>query len=503
MRTSLTLARAQLTRGWTSLIGLTVLIAIVGGLVFAGFAGAQRTRTAVDRMIVATKASDVLVNPSFGDESALDFDAVAALPMVASYSRVYGVGVFGPPPYASLEELFSGSPTFASDGGAIFEFDTPVLVAGRLPNIDAIDEVYVSESFARRGGLAVGDDLVVRVIPYDVLGEAFALTDVGDIDGALALMNQPTIGRTAELQVTGIGNALDDVAIDEGYEPFGTWIGPAVFADLGMPSAGFGGAVIKLTSPDALPAFKAAVDALAPGEKIVYQSLPVTRAKALRATQPSATALALFAAVTALLGALLIGQAISRRFQLDARDNDTLAALGATRAERFVAALWRLLPAATLGVMSGVVFATLLSVFTPVGPAATAEPNPGFNFDAPILLIGAGVMLLVVMLLGAVPAWRNAGLDRRDQAVRGSALAGWLGEQWRIGPGDDRRSIRTGTWARPHRRAHPCHDHWCSDRGGGRDRHDRLRVEPRPCGERRSVLRFELRPGDRCRRTLR
>lgn len=51
MQTSLALARAQLRHGWRSLAGIVVLVALIGGLVLAGFAGAQRTRTAVDRMI--------------------------------------------------------------------------------------------------------------------------------------------------------------------------------------------------------------------------------------------------------------------------------------------------------------------------------------------------------------------------------------------------------------------------------------------------------------------
>lgn len=434
MRTSLTLARAQLTRGWKSLIGLTTLITLVGGLVLAGAAGAQRTRTAVDRMIVATDAADVLINPDAGDDSALDFDTVAALPSVAALSKIQGVAVFRPPPYASIEDMFGASSILASDGGAILTFDRPVLVAGRLPRLDAVDEVYLGERFADRGGYSVGDILDVRVVPFDELASASELADRGELDAALSQLNDPSVGSVIGLRVVGIGNTLDDVAVDEGYEPFDGWIGPAVYSNLGEPSAGFGGAVLRLKDPKALDELKATVDALAPDEKIVYQSQRVTRAKALRATEPSATALAVFAFVTALLGLLLIGQAISRRFQLDARDNEILAALGTTRRERFLAALCRLLPTAVAGVLGSAVLATVLSVMTPVGPAAIAEPDPGFDFDAPIVLVGALSILVVVMLLGALPAWRNAGQHASGKAERGSAIAGWLARQGASAP---------------------------------------------------------------------
>jgi hypothetical protein len=51
VQTSLALARAQVRHGWRGLMGIVVLVAMIGDLVVGGFAGAQRTRTAVDRMI--------------------------------------------------------------------------------------------------------------------------------------------------------------------------------------------------------------------------------------------------------------------------------------------------------------------------------------------------------------------------------------------------------------------------------------------------------------------
>jgi hypothetical protein len=187
-----------------------------------------------------------------------------------------------------------------------------------------------------------------------------------------------------------------------------------------------GGAVVRLTDSTRLEEFKSAVDAMAPGEKIVYQTLPVSRAKVLRATEPAAAALAIFAAVTALLGTLLVGQAISRRFQLDARDNRTLAALGTTRRDRFVTSMLRLALAVVVGLVFAVGLAALLSLLTPVGPAEHAEPTPGFDFPSSIVLGGGLVLLAVFVGVGAIPAWNNARHREHVGALNGSAAARWL-----------------------------------------------------------------------------
>ena len=90
-------------------------------------------------------------------------------------------------------------------------------------------------------------------------------------------LNDPDVGTTLELSVSGIGTDLDGVAVDDGYEPVAAWIGPALYESLGEPSAGYGGAAVRLTDPRRLAEFKAAVDAMVPDESIVYQTLEVTQ----------------------------------------------------------------------------------------------------------------------------------------------------------------------------------------------------------------------------------
>ncbi len=425
VRTAILLARAQLRRGWRNLVGLSLLVGLVGGLVLGGLAGAQRTRTAVDRMIVSQQSFDVSINPESGDQSALDFDEVAALPMVRDFSRVHGVLSF--PVEITADNIFSAPFILATDGALGIDFDRPILTAGHMPDPSSLDEVYLDRTYAEREGLHVGDTVRFRIVSRDVLDVAFAALEIGDMAATLTAVNAADAGRNLDLKVGGIGNGLVGIVVDEGYEPPAILMGPALYESLGEPTAGFGGAVVRLVDPERVNEFKAAVNALVPDDDlIVYQTQAVSRAKALRATEPAATALAIFALITTLLGTLLIGQAVSRRFQLDARDNSTLAALGVTERQRFVTSMIRLTLAVAVGVAVAVGFAAALSLLTPVGPAEHAEPDPGFQFATSILLGGALILFALFVAAGTIPAWNNARQRERSGALRGSTVAGWL-----------------------------------------------------------------------------
>ena len=102
--TSRTVARIRLRRSWTSYAALVVLISLAGGLTLGGIAGARRTATAAERFATETNAYDVLVNPDLGDESELDFDDVAALPMVEQAAKVDG-SVLIPPGPVTMETM--------------------------------------------------------------------------------------------------------------------------------------------------------------------------------------------------------------------------------------------------------------------------------------------------------------------------------------------------------------------------------------------------------------
>ena len=82
---------------------------------------------------------------------------------------------------------------------------------------------------------------------------------------------------------------------------------------------------------------------------------------------------------------------------------------------------------AVAGAVGGVVAATLLSAFAPVGEARLADPDPGLAFDWPVAGLGALAAVAVVLALGVPSALRGAqarGSARRARALRPSAVAG-------------------------------------------------------------------------------
>lgn len=443
------LARITLRHGWPKLVPIALLIGVVGGLVLAAAAGAARTSSAVDRMIEETAAAHVLVNPDRGVESDLEFESVARLAMVEDASRSDGVFLLDPGEIDSLEDLDAAPGSFATDGGHMFAFGRPVITAGRIPDPAAADEVFVDANFAEREGVAVGDRLTWRVPSTEEIASLFEAGSIGEV---FEIVNDPSFATTVTVAVTGIGTTVDGVAVDEGFEPLAIVFTPAFYEEYGRPSAGWWGASVRLRDPAMVDDFRAAVDALVPGELIAYQTLAENEAKAERATAPGATALRVFASVVGAVGFVLVAQAFSRRLQFDAHDVEALSVLGTTTRDRFAAALMRIAATAVGGGVLAVGLAWLVSPLTPVGPARRVEVDPGFRLDAPVVLGGAAILVCVVVAAAAVPAWRWSRRRASGRAPRPSLIAARLsslgagpslttGVRFGLEPGRGRNSV--------------------------------------------------------------
>jgi hypothetical protein len=422
MRVGISLARLQLRHGWRSLVAIAVLVAIGGGLTLAGIAGARRTRSAVDRMTAESETFDVLVNPDQGDESALDYEDVAALPMVEEASRVHGA-LFLPAGLAeSAADLDLAPLVMITDGGFLYDFGRPVLSQGRMPARDSVDEIYVEANFAEQSGLAVGDRLPLRAASEEQSEELWEATSEAEL---VEVVNRPGFGTTVEVTVVGIGRNLEGIVVDEGFEPLPIWAPISLAESLDVAGAGFWGALVRLSRPDQADEFISAVNALVPDELIVYATRDAIERKIDRAVAPSTTALLIFATVAGGLGLLVVGQAVSRRFRIDAGDNEIFAVLGANHWQRFVCSMTRLSVVAVTGAGAAVVVAWLLSGLMPVGPASRAELHPGLDFDSSVLLGGGALVVVAVLGAGAWPAWRAADRVARRRVPRSSALARW------------------------------------------------------------------------------
>ena len=201
----------------------------------------------------------------------------------------------------------------------------------------------------------------------------------------------------------------------------------------------------------------------------------------------------LFSGFVALLGMVVIGQAVSRRFQVEAAANETWAALGATRPP---ARRWPTWSKVALAVAAGVHggdrgLAIALSPVGPVGVVRIAEPDPGVHVDALVLGLGALGIVVIGLLAAAVPAWRWDGRYRARRAHpppitrgHGHERGGWIRRRRR------RPALRARAPVGPGRRPGRADPGRRSDGGRPGDRSRRVLGVPRPPHRHAAVVRI-------------
>ena len=182
--------------------------------------------------------------------------------------------------------------------------------------------------------------------------------------------------------------------------------------------------MVKLKPGTNVDAFTAQVRALVPQESIAFQRAAAVTAEVVDATEPEVIALEAFAALAALLGLVVVSQAISRRLQIDARHNPTLAALGMTRSQRAAQSMVKSMLAVIVGAALAVVIAVAASGLGPVGAVRVAEVHPGIRFDWTLLLAGGVSVIAMGALLSVIPAWRSSRLLAGETVARRSRVAG-------------------------------------------------------------------------------
>jgi hypothetical protein len=413
-------ARAELRRRWQATVLLAVLVGLAGGVVLAALAGARRTATVTDRFLAYHQATNVAV-----EVQELDTDAVRRLPMVTDVAQgAYMIMVAALPSGAPNPAAFGEINPFAGLGepwpGSA---NRPILVAGRLPRGDRPLEVAVDETLADRRHLALGDTL--RMWGYTPAQVERAGQDASTLGDPL--------GGAFDLTVTGVLRTPADLApVSTGQDV--AWLGseellltPAFFHAHGAQVGNASGGGFEVRLRDGLrdlDAFASAVRRLPGGrDAVVYANSDAERTvrKLERAIRIEVAAQLVFAALAALTGLFVAGQSIARQVHLDAADHPALRALGMTSGQLVTAVLLRGVLVGVGGAVLAVALAVLLSPLTPIGLARRAEVAPGMAVDAPVLVLGAAGLLLLVLARTALAGWA---------ATRGSGAT--QGRRWAV-----------------------------------------------------------------------
>ncbi len=389
------LFRAEFRHRWRSWLLLALLVGLVSGLVLAGVAAGRRTATAFPRYVAAHGYDAMLY-------SAAPTPTIATLPEVALSTQALVPGN-GAPRCAGCRQV--GNQDFG-----LFDFGPQALrhqvklVAGRMPDPSDPDEVLASFTLQRDFGVHLGS--VIRV-PFASPAQRSAV-----LSGANITPNGPTFF----FKVVGFEAAEDEFPATNSTS-YNLYTTPAFARAIQNRTVFFYVDFVRLRRGAAdLPRFEA--QAREAGGRGGVTDLDTTAATVSASIRPQAVGWWILAGLTALVGIIVVAQALARQAVVEGDTFATLGALGVSSPQLTLLGMARTLAVGTVGVASGVLLAYGLSTFTPVGEARLADPADGFSFDTWVLLLGALTALLIVLALGVWPAVGAARVQRADAVSR-------------------------------------------------------------------------------------
>ncbi len=348
---------AELRRRWRSWLILVVLIAVVAGLVLAAAAAGRRTATAFPRFVASHGYDLYIYNQK-------PVSGLSRLPGVSSVTTIANPAS-GQPSCACTTKAINPSDFYINELSPNALRRVVKLVAGHMPAESSPYDVLASFTLQQDFGVHIGS--VVHV-PLYASSQLAALGSGANVAPA---------GPTVALHVVGIGAA--EMEFPSGTTPEYDLFTTSAFAraiNKTVPHASV--YLVRLRhGPSVLPRFAAAAGPL----HLVYVSNQASAAAAIAASiHPQAVGWWVLAALAALVGLAVVGQALGRQSVVESEEYPTLVALGLPRRQLVVVGMARNLLLALVGAAGAVIVAFALSPLTPVGEARLAEPSTGVAF---------------------------------------------------------------------------------------------------------------------------
>lgn len=408
--------RAEARRRYASWLALAALVALVGGTVLAGSAAARRTEAAVPDYL-----------SRYGYDSILFSTTPTVIPQVA---RLAGVDAVVPGPFYANGfvradgMLVPPGPTFVFGLSAKSEADVAKLTAGRLPR--AASEIAIGYAMQQAFHLHLGSTVSVPFYAPRQAQEYF------DSNGT------PTPhGPRERFRVVGI--AASAVDFPTSVQSYTIYVDSAFESTVGSHVVTGVIAYVRLRGgAAAIPRFQAAVNRLhVPSGGFAGIEPADAQISAIESSiHPQAVGWWIFAALAALAGIALIGQALSRQSLVARTIHPALSALGFRPVQLLVLGVARAAAIAVLGCVGALALATALSPLTPVGEARVANLTNGLAVDPTVFVVGGAAIVVVVVVLGALPAWRDAQtarLRRQDEKAIGRTGSRLAAQAARVG----------------------------------------------------------------------
>ncbi len=396
------LLRTGARQRWRSWLALTLLVALVVGFVLAGAQTARRTATAWPRFEAVHGFDTFAYAPT-------PIRDPAALAGVATAVQIRAPAP-GPPACDSCTGQINGN-DFSIEEVAPAQLTSLVkLVSGHMPDQSDPDQVLASESLAPLG-VHVGTVLRVR------------LATSAQRAAVLSNATMTPLGPTVTLHVVGM--SISEFEFPSNSTPSYDAYSTTAFARKYDPDTVlFDEYAFRLRHRTSdLLRFEAALKAAG---VVGSEDLSALGSSIETSIDPQVVGWWILTGLTALVGVIVLAQALARQDAIDSEDYPVLRAVGATRRQLFTFTVLRTVLLAFAGVVGAVLLAAALSVFTPFGEARLADPDPGFQFDPLLLLGGAAVALAIVVALGIWPAVRASRAVRSAEGpvMRPSRIVG-------------------------------------------------------------------------------
>ena len=416
----------NVTRYWTSIslrrdlrhvLAIAALLGVLGGVSLFALAGARRTQSSYTRYLRAANPSTMAVDP--GQYIPETNAAIAARPEVigsaTSVAFITGPMVDGRPDF---EQDFETVGTF---DGRFFTSDRFTPTSGRMPDVDAIDEILVNETTADLYGYRVGQQLELGTYSAEQTESETFFDDPPP----------PKLEMLAT--IVGIGVFTDEVVQDDTNRTPLVLMTPA-FTRHAAAYATYAWQGLTLRNGDAdVPALKAwYIGMLDPGSPQFFRVTSVDTFHAVQSVRPLALALALFGTVAAAATIVLVSQSVGRWLRRTRTEQATLRALGADPGGLLRMMLVGPIAALAIGSLGAFGVAIVLSPLMPMGPVRRVEVARGFDVDW--MALGAGSAALFVVLGGITIGLAAMSLPhrwakrqrtiRRSRSVDAAATAG-------------------------------------------------------------------------------
>jgi hypothetical protein len=400
--------RRSLGQSRTTLIGVIIILAMIGGIGLASLAAARETQRSFVTLLARTNPAQLSIT-IFAPNLTSRLEGLPGVRHVES--SLYSMAAF-PLSKSGVARipagLLSGRVTpLGSIGGEYFNQDKVSVLAGRMANPKRKDEFVATAAAEKLMGWHVGE--TIKMGFYD---------DTQITSTSPSALKHP-FERVLE-HLVGTVAFYDDLAQDE-VDRFPTWLlfTPALTAPLNKGSQYIDYALQLDAGTSVSQVEKELIKAIPPKVTSSVQTTAYEESQVNLSVRPEALALGIFGVLVTASALVIALQLIARELRAKRDQREVMRALGASRLSIVLDAVAPLALACVAGTVLALAVAVAASPLSPLGPVRPVLGG-AVHVDTYILLPGCTILLIASALGCIVLAYRSAPERRVSTLTRSS-----------------------------------------------------------------------------------